>query len=230
MILLTKDRKIFKDNDYETQNESYERREVDSVIPFLSERIEIEKGFTLEDFFYLVERDKELMQIVFDSHLGHFPLQPFFEEVKKDLENYVEDSEIDHLELFWYSDVFEFEGETDFDVSPGFHGWGKYDVNPVKEEDFVYGGYAIEFTPINNLKHLEIKLNKKVKIYKNCEDIILEGKSEFTVYDLFGGILSELSFCGTPEMRDNRWEQATQDIEEMLEEHFSVEDKESNNE
>jgi hypothetical protein len=229
MIILTKDRKIILDNDLNPKHENYERKEIESVIPFLNHTIEIEEGFTLNDFFSIVEKDSELMELVFSSHLGHHSLQPFFDDLKKEKEenSKEEKNKIDFLEVYWSTDLFEDnDGKTDFTFFPGFQGWGKYHKEDMEDKDEpLYGGYAIEFTPLHQIKHLTIKLNKKLKVYKNYKDVIFEAESDFTVYDVFGEILSEVSFCGIPEERDEKLGDLLEGIENM-ETNFHVLDAE----
>ncbi|KKL14036.1 hypothetical protein LCGC14_2519810, partial [marine sediment metagenome] len=102
---------------------------------------------------------------------------------------------------------------------PNFHGWGTYE-DPGNGK-MIEGGLAIEFTPLNEMKHLVIKLNEEVEVYrykKNKQtEIIFKGENGngFSVYDFIGEILSELSFAGIPSDRDEQWDKITSETEEI---------------
>lgn len=237
MITLCKEG-IYHTNDLHPEHEDYKREKVDSVIPHLIEVLRFEEDFTLEDFFNIVRADIAL-ETVFSGQLGNHPLAPFIEEIDKDC---LEESreEMDYIELSWVAEQFDYAlfyrqhkddvnlGDISVPLDEGneisiyvdVHGWGKADEERVTE-GVEYEGYAIEFTPLYRMKHLPIKLNFAFNIYpKNMEegDAIIEGEREFTVFDVFGSILSEISFVGLPEDRDREWRDII-DIEEEDREH-----------
>jgi hypothetical protein len=95
---------------------------------------------------------------------------------------------------------------------PCFHGIGEPDE---------HGGraYAIEFTPINEFKALPLKLNTSYKV-EDTSDVqnvktIFEGTKAFTVYDVIAAILYEITFCGSPEKRDEQMAEIMQSSEEI---------------
>ena len=115
---------------------------------------------------------------------------------------------------------------NEISIGVDVHGWGKH--HPSEDEKKVYNkvedipshiSYAIEFTPLYRLKHLPIKLNKKFEMrgpnkLGMDDPFVVEGNKEFTVYEVFGAILSELSFCGHPEERDSQWEDVVDDVKD----------------
>ena len=262
MIYLTKTG-IFYENHFNKKCEEYVYEEVDSIIPHLTEAIEIQDGFTLEEFFEIVENDKELIEIVFGSHLGHHPIQPYLDDIQKDylLDDDKKDANnIDYIECYWETDQFDYklfyeehkndekqgwleqlgglhepdkDEKNDITIGVGVHGWGKY--KPEEDEipfpNTTHIGYAIEFTPLYKLKHLPIKLNKKF-IMKDSNKMgeddknVVEGEMDFSVFEVFGEILSEISFCGLPENRDDEWEDIKDDVDEMKENYKKEEENE----
>ena len=245
MIYLTKTG-IFFENHYAKQSEKYVYREVDGVVSFLTEQIEIQEGFTLGDFFELVEKEKFLIETVFGCHLGHFPLQPYLDDIKKVCP--LDDrSDLDYLECYLAAEQFDYklfyeenkdkecgifgapskpdeDSKNEISIGVGFHGWGTYE--PIDGEVFneekppTHCGYAIEFTPLYKMKHLPIKLDKEFTMKDKNEmgsdsKNIVEGEMDFTVFEVFGEILSEISFSGSPKDRDEEWKGIQEDVDDM---------------
>jgi len=231
MIKLTKN-KINYSNDFNPECGKYIEKEVKFLLPHLNETVELSDDFTLGDLFSYIEKEKDIFDIVFSSHLGHYSLQSFVDEIKKPLEvnlkillNGPED-EIDYLEIQRCGEYWD----GDIELYIDFHGInGKEDI-----------GYAIEFTPLNELKHLPLRLNedfsvtedkipsrivmylarllRKIGILRSWHPffhICVKGKTNFTVYELISSVLYEISFVGSPEERNVRWLEFEKDIEEM---------------
>ena len=147
-----------------------------------------------------------------------FDYKEFYEKHKNDEEDLVfgqlhKPDEDDKNEISIYVDV---------------HGWGKFE--PQKDEVYKKGekppthiSYAIEFTPLYRMKHLPIRLDKKFTIQKKnydyIEDVkdIVSGEHEFSVYEVIGAILSELTFAGLPDERDEQWKDITDNADEYRE-------------
>lgn len=202
MLYLTKN-KIFYDN-----------KEVKSFIPYLCEFVELEKNFTLKHLFNFIERDAELINIIFASHLGRLSLQPFLNEIKKeptriddDLKNIIleRSAEIDNYE----NNDYPYIEET-------------ISVSSESKNKFKHMNYGIEYVPLNNLKHLSIKLNKIFQIYDMTKDdkkdiVLLKAEKEYTMYEIIGEILYELSFAGEPEYRDEKFKEIKEEINKSKE-------------
>lgn len=247
MIIMTRNHLIYE-NDYNPKHKEYRKEEVVSLIPFLNNVIQIEPDVTLYDFFHFLSRDKSLIQTIFASHMGHFLLSPYLEELEKNYDEKEEENseKLVCIELSWIVDSFcysefynenkdnkelnrifgepspptkESDNKNEIDIYIDVHGIGD-------DPDRTF--YGIEFTPLYKLKDLPIHLNTNFKIKKrNVKSknkkpkILIEGEKEFSVYDVIGSILSEITFCGFPEDRDDRWEEiknSYEDIKEDLEE------------
>ena len=92
---------------------------------------------------------------------------------------------------------------------------------------------GIEFTPLALLKDSKILLDKRFKMYYDFQcgrnDIpLFECMREYTVHDVIGALLSELSFMGNPTYRDEEWDQIEKDKDEYCSIH-SIGDGENNN-
>jgi len=255
MIYLRKDG-VFHENDRNPDSDDYVLEKIDSLVPYLTDMIEIDEDITLQDFFNIVEKEEDIMDIIFSSDLGCFPLRSYIEEIKKDcLPESKED--LDFIVCSWVAEQFDYrlfyekhkddeEGgfidklgglrepcehdKNEVSVYIDVSGWGKYEP----QEDEVYGegeqplthtSYGIEFTPLYRLKHLPIILDKTF-IIRDKNELgnslsVVEGEKEFSVFEVFGAILSEISFAGLPEDRDEKWKDVVdtkKEYEERLEE------------
>jgi hypothetical protein len=70
--------------------------------------------------------------------------------------------------------------------------------------------YALEFTPVNELADLPIKINETYKITRELdaspwEETIFETKKPMYLLDVIWALLWEISFAGSPDQRDAKW-------------------------
>ncbi len=213
MIKLFKN-KIIYENDYSPEQEEYVKKEIENVIPYLKEVIEIDDNFTLEDFFKIIEKDIELYELVFSSHLGHHSLKPFIDNIHKEVEIKEDDMEIEYLECIWGAEVASWEDGKEFEIYVNFHGWGSYYAEHLNKRET--GGIAIGFSSLFELKNLQLKLNEDFNLYDGKTFKTIR-KRKFTVYDVFGSILDELSFYGTPENKDKIFKEVEDTVSEAKE-------------
>ena len=215
MIKLFKN-KIIYENIYSPGQEEYVKKEIDNVIPYLTEVIEIDDKFTLEDFFKIIEKDIELYEVVFSSHLGHHSLKPFIDDIHKEVGIKEDDMEVEYLECKWYAELANWGDGKEFEINVDFHGWGSWYDEYLKKREI--GGIAIEYSPLSELKKLQLKLNENFILYDGkTYKTIRKGKRKFTVYDVFGAILDELSFAGEPEDRDETFKEVKDTVSEAKE-------------
>lgn len=156
--------------------------------------IEIEET-NFGQFFAIIAREKDLYEKVFNAALYGHPLEPFIKECELPLHD---SKDLDFVEVSWSSQVFEGELE----IWPSFDGWGDWPATyPGSENDTgpKKGGIAIEFTALNEYKHLPFKLNTEADIYSldnKGSDPVLKAKRMFTVYDVIKAILDEITWAG----------------------------------
>ena len=172
-----------------------------SLIPYLCEEFVIEKGVTFEDFFNVILKHHKEYSDVFYSHLSGVQLSDFLIEWSKNSER---DLKMDKLVVNW--DGIEFfkkeelldtkEGALEINWLPSFGGEGK-------DKDGNEIGYAVEFTPVHELKKYPLELVPDTRIYNmktNKTYVFLE--RIFTVYDVLSAIFYEITFLGSPLERD----------------------------
>jgi hypothetical protein len=144
-------------------------------------------------FFAIIAQEKDFYQKVFNAALYGHPLEPFIKECELPAK---EDGEMDYVEVEWCCE--EFEGE--FEFWPAFNGYGDWpegSFGTAGTDGKIKGGIAIEFTPLNEYKHLPLKLNTESNIYslKQTEPLA-KGTRKFTVYDVIKAILFEITWAG----------------------------------
>jgi hypothetical protein len=228
MIKLTKNKAIYT-NSYSPDCDEYVEKEIAELSPYLNEVVELDNNFTLADLFDYIKREKGLFNAVFSSHLGHSPLQAFIDEIRRPVPESGKRSEIDYIEIRRYGEYFDGEVEIWVDVCG---------VNE-KTQD----GYGIEFSPLNEIKHIPLRLNKTFKVSElkipsklvrfrflnmlgkklgiplkrwgsPLDYVYVSGTTRFTVYELISEVLNEISFVG--EKRDEIWNGVKKDIKEMI--------------
>ena len=162
----------------------------------MMERLEIEEVTTFEIFLNHIIIKKTKHPEFFISQLGNYHLNLFESELRKSFDKGY-GKKLLRLGVYWSVDCRDGEIEE----MPCFHGIGEPDE---------HGGraYAIEFTPINEFKALPLKLNTNYKV-EDTSDVqnvkaLFESTKAFTVYDAITAVLYEITFCGSPQKRDER--------------------------
>jgi len=202
MIIYKSDIKNFIYSEFESAKKYFEIDRNKTLIPFLNHELKIEDGAIFGDFFDIIIKNWPKYENVFDSHLGHCSLKDFAKEWRKKFK-LEEDDEVEYLEVCWSS--IEINNSEEFiEFYTHFHGVGFDKKENIKQN------YALEYSPINELKKYPIKLNYNVDIFKNnykkkiYNNIIINTKHKFTVYDVLSAIFFEISWCGTPKDRDKQ--------------------------
>ena len=228
MIKLTKD-KIIWSNHFNSECDEYVERDVALLYPYLNERVVLSEDFTFGDLFNHLDKDRPEFDLIFSSCLGHHSLQLWFDEIRKPGSE--KDDEIDYLEIYRWGEYWSW---GNIDLSIGISGISS-------NVEYTYG---IGFTPLNELKHLPLRLNENFgisevkippRIIMFCarmlkklgipvgkwnnpfEHTYVKGKAEFTVYELITAVLYEISFYGDPEKRDEKMEELERITKESME-------------
>lgn len=224
MITLTKN-KILYTNGYNPECDEYVKKEVPYLHPYLEDSVELSDDFTLGDLFRILENELAFMEAIFGSALGHFPLQSYIDDMKKFVED--EGDKLEYLRIQRFAERWEHSGEIDIVID--FSG-----ISFVEDVN-----YAIEFSPLYTLRDLPIRLSNEFTISEmKCPSkivgffirlrnrihkpqvgwineftyVYVKGTTCFSVYELISTVLGELSFVGTPEMRDEKIVDIVEDI------------------
>jgi len=191
--------------------------------------------FTLRDVVNVCVNSKiplEILQVILRCNY----IEQYRKEMKnKKIEN---DNKIIYLELGWNGEIDKFEGKENSSSSWDFYGMGKKGVIPedlkewctkkeiakMKKEKWQQG-YAIEFTPINEIADYPIKIRKEIcitdrrdykKKKKPCDVCTrIDVQPTITLIELLHWIFWELSFLGSPAQRNGKSEDLNRRAKEL---------------
>lgn len=181
----------------------------DDLFMYLSEHVQLADGLKFQNLLehFINDGNSELLSAVVTASCG-YTTSSFFQEIASIL--YLDKKEKSYEDMIEYLvlspntiTLKKHKGIEDEHLSRwDFYGWGVqeepyegyYAKNNIETPQ--YGGYAIEFTPVNELRDYEIKLDDKMKIYDDEYTLIGGVKSYLTLFDLISSIVYELTFVG----------------------------------
>ena len=157
----------------------------------------------------------------------------YWEEAQKPIDD-DDERNMEYLELYWWGSKHTFEGEREDGSTWGFHGIGregeipddlrehcdKEEIAKMEAEGYRQG-YAVEFTPINNLADYPIRISDKLHITdynaspKDDMDNDIDLIPTITLMELLYWTFWELSFLGSPEDRNEEGEVLLQRVEDL---------------
>jgi hypothetical protein len=157
----------------------------------------IEDNVTLEDIFDSLIKYEEEVNVLFSPYTRGFKLRPYYEELKK---NPDKETDITYLDVSRYFESFEYE-DDDCKIT-----------NELNQSITITGfaeemPYNIGLSHLNNLKNLPILLDKKVMFGDKQYEM------DFTLMEVIGAILYEISYHGYPEDRNS----VSEDLNEIAE-------------
>lgn len=212
MIFLDKNEIYFKSSNKEKS------KKVKSIFPYLNSKIELSDNVTLENIFEIIEREKELFNIIFSSNMGRLPIEDFINEIKsKDRYN---DDSIDYLEVGYCIEIFDDKKNED-SINKNDNTFELH----FSEEYFFIGrsysseeSYNVSLIKLSTIKDLKVKIDDVmimniIRLHGNDE--LYRFKSNIKVYDFFRCILSEISFYGNMESKCKILEQVNEQIKEI---------------
>jgi len=164
------------------------RKEEQALSNVLQCNIEIHDT-TFGQFFDLIAKEADFYERVFKASMYGHPIKPYIEEIAQPAKN---TRDMDFVRVGWYAEQFEDEIQitSDFD---GYGDWPEQEGMPGPTK----GGIAIEFTPLNEYKDLELKLDTKFELMSlDKKEPIAKGLRDFTVYAVIHAILYEITWAG----------------------------------
>lgn len=168
-----------------------------SIVRYLTEIVHVEADVTVEDVLRHLIDYQEDITFAMESSLGGYNLQPFLDELIKDVPRE------DHL---LYAEFCHEANVIDGTVvyAPRFGAMGK-DIAGGTDMELPY---TVELASISAYKHLTIVLNRSYELTKidevdgkQIDTVLFTGQKEFTLYELLHALLFEISYYGTPDMR-----------------------------
>lgn len=182
---------VLKDN-------KWKRAKKLSVLSYLRDNCKIKSGTTLLDIFNIVDQYK-LLKLFISQYSWCRSLEEFHVQAREPMRTEEEEDEkLEYLEIYWTTELYSYKKIIDFNISTGFHGVGK------KTENNPNGTFSVSYTPMYDLAHLPIKLDKNVELREPWEKgktpkIIFEGQKEFSLQDILDAIYWDISFMGGPQ-------------------------------
>jgi hypothetical protein len=188
--------------------DDYKKEEkIQKLSLYLGEECRICGNFTLEDLFKWIEREKEFFENAFSFHRGFWPLKYFLDEISKPSPK---NENIEYLSIWWIAKVWDSNREFDFKPQISIYKKGN------KKDT-----YIISCVPLNVLKKYIIRLDKKVYLVDDkislIKPVAIMNKN-FTLYDLIGCIMKEVSYYGSPKDRDKLWNKRANQFDKIMEE------------
>jgi hypothetical protein len=182
----------------------YVDKEINHPYHELRTACHIEPDVTLRDIINLVGSSQLLKELI--SEYSWCDVDAFVKEVNRPT---TKKTDMDSIILYKYIDIGREVGEYIHVNGTGPNAnKSEYD-----DRDYV-DNWAIEFTPVNQMADLPVRLHPKAKILKDHKE---EGESDcyFTFLDVIGEIFFEISFCGSPEDRDEKSAELNQVVEDI---------------
>lgn len=171
---------------------SYFVEDVD-IVNYLCSKVSFDKTLRFEKLFNLCILHKELFNVIFNvGCLYGNKIDHYIEEFNQPFLNKID---LDYLSVYWYTNESCYDGINEIQIVPSFHGIKRnYVSNCIIEPCDM--NIAIEYSPLYELKGLNIKLENDIHFSK------IEGNNVFTLFDVFYAILFEISYHGTPAKRN----------------------------
>jgi hypothetical protein len=158
----------------------------------------IDPDVTLGDIFRAVEPDPDLVRFL--ERWSWCNLEAFHSEARKPA---TEVSDLHYIEIAKYFEWNERQAQEIIHIS----GIG----NP---DEHGSTSYALDFTPVNQLVHLPVRLSAEIEIQKDYKKMGV-APCAFTLLDVLGELYWEISFHGSPEDRDRQSAELTDTVQEI---------------
>jgi hypothetical protein len=185
---------------WDSKVRQYVEQEVRSGLHVLRCACHIDADVRLADIFRAVEQDPELVRFL--EEWSWCDLDAFHTEARKSA---AAASDLSYIEIAKYFEWDEHEAQETIDVS----GIGAPDEHGMTH-------YGIDFTPVNQLVHLPVRLRPAMEIRKDHKKLG-EAPCTFSLLDVLGEIYFEISFYGGPEDRDRKNAQLQESLREVEE-------------
>jgi len=216
--------KLFNDKlEYTNSNNTIDTLPPTELLKFLSSNVELDDNFTFGHLIDMLYQQKDIINHIFAHSLGFFDFEVFYQDFLKEVSpDEADDHQSEYLEVYHVPDLWKYEINDPFDFHPyfGFH------LIKEKDEDGENIPYGIAFTSLSTLKDHKLRINTKVDFF--FHDTTVEPPHKYVpthvakldgirLFDLIDAILHEISWHGSPDMRDGtikRLEDIQYDFEE----------------
>lgn len=206
MITITKDKIYISDFSLKRTkagSESVEEITVDDIVCSLGEVVEVGEDVTFERLFDVIIFHKDFFNILFNTEMDGLTIDDFILDYEKKYELLFPNQKY-KLRLFWDVALYEINEEIEYYDYPVFGAFGKIDTR-VKGEEYPIN---ISFSSLSQFRKELVTLDNSFEIQNSnshMDEIEASFKANyrpFTLYELFGSILHEITQFGNPDERD----------------------------
>jgi hypothetical protein len=176
---------------------------------FLYDYCTLAEGVTLRDIFTFMQQHIVILDAVVGLDCAEFVAEGLSGKILKPEEAYLEAGSFDFLELYWEMDEDRKKNIFDGYHFPRFQGWGDLPLDPGNPNWFVgkkgaWGG--IDRIPTYEFIDIEVRLRPDLVIRDSKTEEPLRQFSQvfYTLGHILYGIVWEISYSGSPEMRDQQ--------------------------
>ena len=196
-LILKKDGFLYRIKDsYDVEKDeiSYEESDVTcEAIFYLNDCLEIEEGVTLKHFFIMVNKNLDLLEVVFGNWMREYT----DEIINGTPESIDEDNySLECLKLFWNVKIDKKGNSIELPHWPEFVGVGHSLVDDSyyqKGDEILWG---VGLAAIKDFADYPLVLDPEVKVWS--DDVHSYENAEYTLYQVIQGIMWEISFYGDP--------------------------------
>jgi hypothetical protein len=159
---------------------------------YFNNYVEFDEGLTVEDFLIQLSKYEKLIDLTFESYTNSIPLCLYLKEIYTIVNEKQLIKDIKFVEFYKEINIRE-NVLVEFVSFRGI-------INRVLMDDD-----SLNITPLKYWKHLNLKINNNVTIYKNT---IKNGKvhdmnviivyKDFTLFEILSNFFLELTVCGDP--------------------------------
>lgn len=200
MITLTKDKIYFSPfslKNTKPDSDSVKELTMSQAVFNLGDSVEFGEDVTFSAIFDFIIFHKELFNVAFSYEMRELLIDDFIADYKKDFSTIYDNQEYD-LRVMWQSNIYKHDGFSDFVDYVVFDAFGKIDKN-IDGEKY---GISIQLSSLSEIKDKLIIIDNSFNI-QNSEGSILKANFRIlTLRDVISAILSEITYYGNPEERD----------------------------
>lgn len=186
---------------WDSDARQYVKQKISTALHVLRCACHLDADLTLGDIFRVVEQDPDLVRFL--EEWSWCNVDAFHSEARKPVVK--EASDLAYIEIAKYFEWDDLEAQETIHVS----GIGEPNENGATH-------YGLDFTPVNELVHLPIRLRPEMEIHKDHKKLG-EAPCTFTLLDVLGEIYWEISFYGGPEDRDREDAELRESMREVEE-------------
>ncbi len=219
MITITKDKIFLSDfslKKTKAGSESVEEISVDDIVYSLGEVVEIGEDVTFERLFDMVIFHKDLFNILFNAEMDGLTIDDFILDYEKEFE-LLHPFQKYKLMLSWDVAIYEVSDEIEYYDYPVFGAFGKIDTRIDGEEYPI----NVSFSSLSQFRKELLVLDNSFEIQNSnshMNEIEASFKANyrpFTLHNLLGSILHEITQFGTPDERDQTLKEVQAKNEEI---------------